>query len=74
MAVAVAERVVAAVSEVIDLRGQPVRVGVSVGLAMRRQDSTVDELMYEADQAMYAAKRQGKNRVERFGTPVDAVG
>jgi EAL domain-containing protein (putative c-di-GMP-specific phosphodiesterase class I) len=43
-----------------------VQVGASVGMAMRREDSTVDALMRDADVAMYAAKAKGKNRVEHY--------
>lgn len=62
----VAERVVAALAEPVDIGGKPVRLGASVGYAVRRSDSTVDGLMHEADVAMYAAKGQGKHRVEQF--------
>lgn len=62
----VAERVVAALAEPVDIGGNPVRLGASVGFAVRRSDSTVEGLMHEADVAMYAAKGKGKHRVERF--------
>ena len=38
---------------------------------MRQRDSTLDELMREADVAMYAAKGKGKNRVERYDSAQD---
>jgi EAL domain-containing protein (putative c-di-GMP-specific phosphodiesterase class I) len=38
---------------------------------MRQTDSTLDELMREADVAMYAAKAKGKNRVERYDSAQD---
>jgi diguanylate cyclase (GGDEF)-like protein len=66
VAEAVAERVVAALSEPVMIGPHSVRVGASVGLVMRQTDSTLDELMREADVAMYAAKANGKNRVERY--------
>jgi EAL domain-containing protein (putative c-di-GMP-specific phosphodiesterase class I) len=37
-----------------------------VGIAMFHSDSTLDQLMHEADLAMYTAKGQGKNRAEQY--------
>ena len=71
VAEAVAERVVAALAEPVMIGLHSVRVGASVGLVMRQTDSTLDELMREADVAMYAAKAKGKNRVERYDSAQD---
>ena len=43
--------------------GQPVRITLSGGLAMFRQGDTIELVFGRADQAMYQAKREGKNRV-----------
>ena len=43
------------------------RVTVSIGLAMSTGTSSSRELLDHADQALYAAKRGGRNRVLRFG-------
>lgn len=67
VALDIAERAVAALSAPVDVSGTSVRVGASAGLAMRHDDGDSDTLMREADVAMYAAKRQGKNRVYRYG-------
>ena len=52
---------------------RPFRVGtevlpstVSIGFAFWRPGVSVDELMSNADRAMYAAKYRGKDRHERF--------
>jgi diguanylate cyclase (GGDEF)-like protein len=63
---AVAERVVAALREPAVIGDGRVQVGASVGMAMRRDHSSVDALMRDADVAMYAAKAKGKNRVEHY--------
>ena len=71
LALDIAERAVAAIAVPLDIGGVGVRVGASAGLAMRRADSDVDSIMHEADQAMYAAKGQGKNRVARYPATAD---
>ena len=74
VALAVAERVVAALAAPVELAGTWVHVGASVGLAMRQSDSDPQSLMRETDVAMYTAKGRGKNRVERYdATLSDAV-
>ncbi|MEY2449012.1 MAG: hypothetical protein QOH79_2488 [Acidimicrobiaceae bacterium] len=62
----VAERIVAAMAESIELLGERVRVSASVGFAAAGIESDPDSLMVEADVAMYTAKSLGKNRVERY--------
>jgi diguanylate cyclase (GGDEF)-like protein len=65
-ALAVAERTVAALADPFEIAGTTVYVGASVGLAVRRHDSDLDELLREADVAMYSAKGHGKNQVRRY--------
>ncbi|MGK2850175.1 MAG: diguanylate cyclase domain-containing protein [Candidatus Limnocylindrales bacterium] len=66
-ALAVGERVVSAVAAPFELAGQPVRTSVSVGVTFRSATgATVEELVQEADAAMYEAKRTGKGRAVRF--------
>ena len=61
-----AGRLVAALGEPAVVLGRTVQVGASIGLAMMHDESDLDRLMQEADMAMYAAKGQGKNRVECY--------
>jgi len=43
-------------------QNKPVRITVSGGVALAREGETFDKLFERADEAMYQAKRQGKNR------------
>ncbi len=62
-ALAVAQRAIDAVAAPIEIAGQSVHASVSIGVAFRPADgATVDQLVEEADAAMYAAKRAGKGR------------
>jgi len=60
---AVAEKILARMDEVIEVRGLRLRVGASIGIAVLvGGKGDPDELLRRADQAMYLAKRQGGNR------------
>jgi diguanylate cyclase (GGDEF)-like protein len=62
----VAQRVVVALAAPLEIDATWVRVGASVGLALRHDGSDPEGLMREADVAMYTAKGRGKNRVEHY--------
>jgi diguanylate cyclase (GGDEF)-like protein len=55
------------------LNGQELTLGGSVGIAMGRPGQTADELLRDADVAMYAAKAGGKRRVARFEPAMHAA-
>ncbi|WP_448192512.1 diguanylate cyclase domain-containing protein [Azospirillum sp. sgz301742] len=58
-----AARVIAAVNEPISVAGTSVRVGCSIGIACWPADGKdIADAMRRADEALYAAKRGGKNR------------
>ncbi len=62
-AVALAERLAAAIRVPIVLEGRPLVVGVSIGIALARgRQAVAVDLLAHADAAMYAAKEQGKGR------------
>ncbi len=64
-AIAVAERILDAVSQPIPNLREDVRVGASIGIAIRSTDGIeISTLMREADAAMYSAKRKGRARWE----------
>ncbi|UVW26847.1 PAS domain S-box protein [Massilia sp. H6] len=62
---AVAEKLIASISEPVELPGRAVRVRASVGIALDFSGSvrTPDELLKEADNFMYQAKKAGRGRV-----------
>jgi PleD family two-component response regulator len=45
-----------------DVAGSELRSGTSVGVAFLEPDMSGEELVRRADQAMYQAKRGGRNR------------
>ena len=65
-AAAVAERLRLAVkSQAVEFDGVPLRCTVSAGVATMHADlGDLDALMKRADQALYAAKAAGRNRIE----------
>lgn len=65
----IAERVISGVSQPVLVDGQPVNVGVSVGVAFYPRDAAgVEELVSNADLALYAAKGAGRH-CHRFYEP-----
>ncbi|MEA2437122.1 MAG: hypothetical protein QOF65_1678, partial [Thermoleophilaceae bacterium] len=69
----VAARVLDTMRRPFSLHGEPVHVNVSVGLVISGAGTlSVDELLRRADFAMYAAKRNGKSRMEQFDATADA--
>jgi len=55
------------------LNGQELTLGGSVGIAVGRSGQTADDLLRDADVAMYAAKAGGKRRVARFDPSMHAA-
>ena len=77
-AIAVAEKVRARLAECYVLRpapgAQPIghSCTASIGVALfRGRDESQDSLMDRADQAMYQAKEEGRNRVRLASVPLD---
>jgi diguanylate cyclase (GGDEF)-like protein len=62
----VAQRVVRAVSAPVQLSAGLTHVGASVGVATATCETGPDQLVQQADVAMYAAKANGKARVQLF--------
>jgi diguanylate cyclase (GGDEF)-like protein len=68
-AVAVAGRIVAAMEAPVAVGGASVRVTASVGVAVSSGAQQVDEVLHQADVAMYTAKARGKDRFETATQP-----
>ena len=69
----VAERILNALQKPLDLNGQVIFTTGSIGIALSGKDTAVaDDLMRNADIAMYRAKSQGKARYEVFDTAMRA--
>jgi diguanylate cyclase (GGDEF)-like protein len=68
-----AERIIAAMAEPFDLEdvsSAPVRIGVSIGIATG-SECDANELLREADAAMYRAKASGRGRFMIFDSAID---
>lgn len=62
----VGRRILAAVREPIGLPGRSLRCGASIGLSAGEAGKTPEDMLMEADVAMYASKAEGQNRLHRF--------
>jgi diguanylate cyclase (GGDEF)-like protein/PAS domain S-box-containing protein len=60
------DRLAAAMSHPFSLSGNQIRVTASIGVASASPDDRADDLLRNADMAMYAAKRRGKGRAETY--------
>lgn len=70
-AVQVAERVLDTLSQPFSVKGNEVFLGASIGIALYPQDGVdLPGLQRAADSALYAAKRQGKQRIQLFNSQI----
>lgn len=67
-------RMLAIAAQPISIEGHQVQVSASIGMAFYPQEQEVDadQLMRQADQAMYQAKLSGKNRYHAFDVELDS--
>jgi diguanylate cyclase (GGDEF)-like protein/PAS domain S-box-containing protein len=69
----VAERIIAALARPFTITGREVFIGASLGIATALDGDAADDLLRNADVAMYMAKTRGKGRYERFAPEMHAV-
>jgi diguanylate cyclase (GGDEF)-like protein len=69
----VADRIIDALRATFALDGRDIAIGVSIGIAAARIGTGADELLRDADVAMYTAKATGKNRVTVFEPTIHAA-
>ncbi|WP_116654310.1 putative bifunctional diguanylate cyclase/phosphodiesterase [Pelagibacterium sediminicola] len=71
---ALSERLIAAISEPMDIEGHRVMVGTSIGIAIAPTDGEIGEtLMKNADLALYRAKGDGRGNYRFFEKGMDAT-
>lgn len=59
----VAEKILQLLQEKISIRGSDIMISASIGISVSRKDTvTAEEMVKQADMAMYKAKLAGKNR------------
>jgi diguanylate cyclase len=66
VAVEIAQRIVSALDHTLGSQGSQSGISISMGLAMTDSATNPEELVGEADAAMYEAKARGRNRIEVF--------
>ena len=63
----VAQRIQASMQEMVQVGDRALRLSVSIGIAVgRTQHQTIDELLHDADVALYRAKEGGRQRFVLF--------
>ncbi len=69
---ALSERLVGAMQQPVDIRGQTVTIGTSIGVALaERTAASIDELLRDADIALYRAKAEGRGTWRIFTPEMD---
>lgn len=63
----IAKRVIGSINEPIEVCGEVLHIGASIGISMYPENGrTATDLINNADTAMYAAKRRGRNNIHFF--------
>jgi diguanylate cyclase (GGDEF)-like protein len=69
----VAGRILEAMRRPFEVAGKQVHIGASIGVAFGAESPSAEELLRNADVAMYTAKSRGKGRVEMFEASMHAA-
>ena len=68
------DRLIVAIRQPFEIGGQPILIGLSIGVAIGTQDDrTGSDLTRKSDIALYHAKTAGRNRYAIFGTHMDEL-
>ena len=70
---ALARRVVEAVGAPYVLAGNPATIGASIGIATSMDISDIEQLLHNADLALYRVKSEGRNGFRLFAPEMDAT-
>jgi diguanylate cyclase (GGDEF)-like protein len=71
-ALSVADRVLAVLSQPVDVAGHALTPRASIGIAIGLRGARPDTVLHEAETAMFRAKVAGKSRYQVFDGPYDA--
>ena len=72
-AVALADRLLEAVNVPYEIEGNQIMIGTSIGIVLAPDDGMeVEQLLKNADLALYRAKAEGRNAYRLFATEMDA--
>ncbi|WP_075183098.1 EAL domain-containing protein [Pantoea sp. 1.19] len=69
----IAARLIESVRPAFSLEGHSMAVGVSIGIGLDAAQSTPEDLLRNADMALYDAKRNGRNRMAFFSSEMDVA-
>ncbi|MDX6275809.1 MAG: hypothetical protein QOJ92_3019 [Frankiales bacterium] len=72
-AVTVAERLLAVLNQPVRVAGRTLHISGSIGIALAEPGKDVEQLLREADLAMYEAKSGGRGRVQVFAPSMHAA-
>lgn len=67
-AIEIAQRLVTSIADPMQLGGRTARVGASIGITAATPGVDIEDLVHQADVAMYAAKANGKGQVLVFNS------
>jgi diguanylate cyclase (GGDEF)-like protein len=72
LAMTIAERIRMEI-EKARFESEDIAVAISIGVALQHDDEDIYSLLSRADQALYIAKRNGRNRVELANLKTEAI-
>lgn len=65
-AIAIAKKIIEKMQEPFSFGNKKLNISTSIGITLLKENLNSDELIHEADQALYAAKKAGKNTFKVF--------